>query len=94
MNKYMLILADRNEPSLHEQFESCADFLRQTFPKVLLIQPHILIFQSEKDLEDVSGFLPKFAHRGGQAILFQLHDEFRGYGLAIRMAEVSQFFRP
>lgn len=93
MSKFIVILADRNEPALHERFVSYAVALRRIFPKVLLIQPHILLFQSEKDLTQTARSLPSFAHQDGQELLFQIHGEYRGSALATRTVELNQFFR-
>lgn len=91
MNKFIVVLADRNEPDLHDWFESCAVVLQKTFPKVLGIQPHILLFESEKEISDALAALPKSPHQDAQVLLFQAC-AFRGSAGIDRMSDLIHFF--
>lgn len=92
MNKFIVILSDRNEQHLRERFLSCAETLRKTSPKVLEILPHILLFQTEKDFSSAFASLPKELRQDGQALLFQIHDGFRGSASIGRNSDLEDFF--
>ena len=92
MNRFLVILSDRNPLSLHEMCESCAAALRQTSPKVLAILPHTILFHSEKDLTGAYADLPNSLRQDGQVILLQVHNEFRGCVRVGRSNELEEFF--
>jgi hypothetical protein len=94
MNKFAVILAHRNESNLHEMCESFALELRKSSPKVLRILPHIVLFQSEKDLTKAFDLLPVKGRLDGQVLLFQILGDYRGFALPVdRRADLVEFFQ-
>lgn len=89
----MLILADRDSLVLRNKYASCAADLRKISPKLLLIQPHILLFQSETDLLATFDTLPTSLRQGDQAILMQVLPGFRGFALGDRVPDLQNFFQ-
>lgn len=92
MKRYMLILSNKSESTLASTYESTVDFLRQSTPRTLPILPHLILFQSELDMEAQAHKLSAVLATHESWLLLEIHGGFRGLEKRDRFADLKAFF--
>ena len=92
MNTFVAILGDSTEQHLLDWLVSCEEALRPVSSKLLKIQPHILLVQTEKGMRDVFDALPTKQHPDVQVILLSVLPGWRGSANLERFSDLQKFF--
>jgi hypothetical protein len=92
MNSYTLILSDRTEDALAATYQKCEAALRPVSQRIVRIQPHLLLVQSDLDMDALAQALriPLAAHDNW--LLLEIRRAWRGASLVDRSVELQRFF--
>jgi hypothetical protein len=93
MNKFIVILSDRDEAHLRLMFESVVRCLRENEPrKFVPLLPYIVLFEFDGDKEAAYTVLAKRLGPADHAILIQIHPGYCGQANLETALSLGKFF--